>query len=89
MSNIGDSEDVQTLLNESSTKNMLPNITRNESDMHYLKQATIKVENDEMQKVQQPRILLLSDKRHAFKGLVIPNENDEDQTKRENAKNLR
>ena len=67
------------LLNASSTGYMLPNITRNESDMNSLKEATMKVQKSkEQQPNNLPKILLLSQNRHKFNGLVIPSENDGD-----------
>lgn len=55
------SDGVQTLMNDSSAMNRLPDITRNESDMADLHFATLKVQKAaRLKKVAKPRILLLS-----------------------------
>ena len=51
-------------LNKSSTTNVLPSITRNETEMNNLREATIRIEKSEAAEPKiQPRILLLSARR--------------------------
>ena len=79
------------ILNQSSTRNfLLPNITRNESDMNSLKTRTLRVEkSQEMEPNLLPKILLLSLSKDKFTGLTIPSEDDEDLQRRENAQKIR
>ena len=75
-------------LNQSSTRNvlLLPNITRNESDMNNLKVKTAIVEQSQEQEPKlMPKILLLSMDKARFSGLTIPSVDDEDTLRRENA----
>ena len=70
--------------------NRLPDITRNETEMEGLRNATLRVERaSELQKVLKPRILLLSQKKGTFRGLNLPDENSEDMEMRENAKKIK
>ena len=58
---------------------MLSNITRNESELRSLKEATLRVEqSQELEPNRLPKILLLSQSRSKFKGLIMPSEEDED-----------
>jgi len=78
------------LLNKSSTNNMLPYITRNETEMNSLRQTTLLVEQqEEIEKNSQPKILLLSLNKLNFKGLTIPAEFDEEAEKKDNAKKIK
>ena len=66
-------------LNQSSTRNvlLLPNITRNESDMNNLKVKTAIVEqSQELEPKLMPKILLLSMDKSRFTGLTIPSIDD-------------
>ena len=77
-------------LNKSSTTNVLPSITRNETEMNNLREATIRIEKSEAAEPKiQPRILLLSARRETFKGLVLPTNEDEDLERRQNANQIR
>ena len=78
-------------LNQSSTRNvLLPNITRNESDLKSLKTKAVAVEqSQEMEPQFTPKILLLSLNKSKFTGLAIPSIDDEDTLRRENAQKIR
>ena len=69
---------------------MLPNITRNDSELQSLRNKTLKVEQTGDQETRiLPKILLLSQKRDEFYGLQIPAEGDLDKDRRDNAKKIR
>lgn len=77
-------------LNKSSTTNVLPSITRNETEMNNLREATIRIEKSEAAEPKiQPRILLLSARKETFKGLLLPTNEDEDLERRQNANQIR
>ena len=58
--------------------------------MHSLRQTTLRVEQqEEIEKKNQPKILLLSLNKLDFKGLTIPAEFDEEAEKKDNAKKIK
>jgi len=77
-------------LNQSSTCNMLPQLSRHESEVQSLRHATMRVDQIEgTQRRILPKIVLLSQHKNKFEGLVIPSEEDENVERRENAKHIR
>ena len=68
---------------------MFPQITSNEASLNHLHDVSIKIDNQAVEPKILPRILLLSQHKHDFQGLVLPTETDEEAERRENAKSIR
>lgn len=73
----------------SSRLSVLPSITRNETEINNLREATMQIHHNKSNEPKVvPKILLLSMRKNEFKGLSMPIKDDEELERRENAKKL-